>query len=100
MYKHIKPLGPDACFELCEPLLWCQEYGYAILRVDERGIGNSEGRLDPFGLGRSFDIQADAEGQDLYDVVEWAAAQSWSNGKVAFSGISYYGMVGYWAAMQ
>ncbi|KAG9500600.1 hypothetical protein J7337_009082 [Fusarium musae] len=100
MYKHIKPLGPDACFELCEPLLWCQEYGYAILRVDERGIGNSEGRLDPFGLGRSFEIQADAEGQDLYDVVEWAAAQSWSSGKVAFSGISYYGMVGYWAAMQ
>lgn len=24
----------------------------------------------------------------------------WSNGRVAFSGISYYGMVGYWAAMQ
>lgn len=33
-------------------------------------------------------------------MVEWAAAQSWSSGKVAFSGISYYGMVGYWAAMQ
>ncbi|KAG5791714.1 hypothetical protein H9Q69_009249 [Fusarium xylarioides] len=100
MYKDIKPLGPDACFELCDPLVLCQEYGYALLRVDERGIGNSEGRLDPFGLGRSSQIQDDAEGQDLYDVVEWAAAQSWSNGKVAFSGISYYGMVGYWAAMR
>lgn len=22
MYKHIKPLGPDACFELCDPLIW------------------------------------------------------------------------------
>lgn len=22
MYKHIKPLGPDACFELCEPSIW------------------------------------------------------------------------------
>jgi len=22
MYKNIKPLGPDACFELVEPLLW------------------------------------------------------------------------------
>lgn len=22
MYKHIRPLGPDACFELCEPLIW------------------------------------------------------------------------------
>ncbi|ENH71302.1 hypothetical protein FOC1_g10006159 [Fusarium oxysporum f. sp. cubense race 1] len=95
MYKHIKPLGPDACFELCEPtqrpILISTTYGYALLRVDERGIGNSEGRLDPFEAHYPL---------DLYDVVEWAAAQSWSNGKVAFSGISYYGMVGYWAAMQ
>lgn len=22
MYKHIKPLGPDAAFELCEPMTW------------------------------------------------------------------------------
>ncbi|KAF5529122.1 acyl esterase, partial [Fusarium napiforme] len=88
----------SVCLEVNTKLnnAWCQEYGYAILRVDERGIGNS----DPFGLERSFEIQADAEGQDLYDVVEWAATQSWSNGKVAFSGISYYGTVGYWAAMQ
>ncbi|KAI5926503.1 Alpha/Beta hydrolase protein [Camillea tinctor] len=100
MYKHIKPLGPDACFELCDPLVWTKEYGYALLRVDSRGIGGSEGKLDPFGLGRSLLIQDDAEGQDLYDVVEWAGVQPWSNGKVAFSGISYYGMVGYWAAMQ
>ncbi|CAI7595501.1 unnamed protein product [Penicillium viridicatum] len=100
LYKHIKPLGPDACFELCEPTIWCREYGYALLRVDSRGIGGSQGKLDPFGLERSLKIQADAEGQDLYDVVEWAASQPWSTSKVAFSGISYYGMVGYWAAMQ
>ena len=37
---------------------------------------------------------------DLYDVIEWAGAQSWSSGKVGLSGISYYGMCGYWAAMQ
>ncbi|CAI7673665.1 unnamed protein product [Penicillium pancosmium] len=100
MYKNIKPLGPDACFELCEPTIWYRDYGYALLRVDTRGIGGSQGKLDPFGLERSLQIQADAEGQDLYDVVEWAAAQSWSNEKVAFSGVSYFGMVGYWAAMQ
>ncbi|KAL1960624.1 hypothetical protein VTO42DRAFT_7203 [Malbranchea cinnamomea] len=22
MFKHIRPLGPDACFELCEPMIW------------------------------------------------------------------------------
>ncbi|KAE8321178.1 alpha/beta-hydrolase [Aspergillus sergii] len=100
MYKHIKPLGPDAAFELCEPMIWCREYGYALLRVDVRGIGGSQGKLDPFGLERSEKIQADAEGQDLYDIVEWAAVQPWCTGKVAFSGISYFGMVGYWTAMQ
>ncbi|KPM43189.1 hypothetical protein AK830_g3364 [Neonectria ditissima] len=100
MYKHIKPLGPDACFELCEPLVWTKEYGYALLRVDARGVGGSQGRLDPFGLERSVEIQGDAEGQDLYDIVEWAGTQPWSSGRVAFAGISYYGMVGYWAAMQ
>ncbi|RAK76708.1 CocE/NonD family hydrolase [Aspergillus fijiensis CBS 313.89] len=100
MYKHIKPLGPDAAFELCEPTIWCREYGYALLRVDVRGVGGSQGKLDPFGLERSEKIQADAEGQDLYDVVEWAADQPWCTGKVAFSGISYFGMVGYWASMQ
>ncbi|RMJ15716.1 hypothetical protein CDV36_004632 [Fusarium kuroshium] len=92
MYKHIKPLGPDACFELCDPLIWTKDFGYALLRVDARGIGGSQGKLDPFGLERSLLIQDDAEGQDLYDVVEWAGTQSWSTGKVAFSGISYYGM--------
>ncbi|KAJ6092183.1 hypothetical protein N7467_004152 [Penicillium canescens] len=100
MYKSIKPLGPDAAFELCDPAIWCREFGYALLRVDARGIGGSQGRLDPFGLERSVAIQADAEGQDLYDVTEWVAIQPWCTGKVAFSGISYYGMVGYWAAMQ
>ncbi|KAL2694828.1 hypothetical protein Neosp_001416 [[Neocosmospora] mangrovei] len=100
MYKHIKPLGPDACFELCDPLIWTKDFGYALLRVDARGIGGSQGKLDPFGLERSLLIQEDAEGQDLYDIVEWAGTQTWSTGKVACSGISYYGMVGYWAAMQ
>ncbi|GLA66481.1 hypothetical protein AtubIFM54640_009059 [Aspergillus tubingensis] len=100
MYEHIKPLGPDACFELCDPSIWCKEYNYALVRVDSRGIGGSKGKLDPFGLERIVQIQGDAEGQDLYDIVEWAAVQPWSSGKVAYSGISYYGMVGYWAAMQ
>ncbi|CAH0020304.1 unnamed protein product [Clonostachys rhizophaga] len=100
MYKQIEPVGPDGCFELVDPILWTKEYGYALVRVDARGIGGSQGRLDPFGMERSLLIQADAEGQDLYDVIEWAGTRSWSSGKVALSGISYYGMSGYWAAMQ
>jgi len=33
-------------------------------------------------------------------MIEWIGSQPWSSGKVAMAGISYYGMVGYWAAMQ
>lgn len=25
MYKHIKPLGSDACFELCDPSIWVRD---------------------------------------------------------------------------
>ncbi|KAF2415960.1 alpha/beta-hydrolase [Tothia fuscella] len=76
------------------------DFGYALVRIDSRGIGNSEGRLDVFGIERSNKIGADAEGQDLYDIIEWIGTQSWCNGKVATRGISYYGMVSYWATMQ
>lgn len=40
-----------------------KDFGYALLRVDARGIGGSQGKLDPFGLERSLVIQDDAEGQ-------------------------------------
>ncbi|KAH7412896.1 Alpha/Beta hydrolase protein [Cadophora sp. MPI-SDFR-AT-0126] len=92
--------GPDACFELVDPAVWTHKFGYAIVRADTRGSGGSYGRLDPFGLERSLKLGADAEGQDVHDLVEWAGTQPWSSGKVGLTGISYYGMVCYWGAMQ
>ena len=32
------------------------------------------------------------EAEDLYDCIEWAAGQSWCNGRVGLCGISYYAM--------
>jgi len=55
--------------------------GYVYALIDVRGRGNSEGRFEPFVN----------EGRDGYDVVEWLAKQSWSNGKVAMWGGSYAG---------
>ncbi|KAI2900843.1 hypothetical protein CBS63078_5291 [Aspergillus niger] len=49
--------------------------------ADERGIGQSPGLLDTMSQGTS-----DA----FFDVVEWAAVQKWSTGKVGLLGISYY----------
>jgi predicted acyl esterase len=57
--------------------------GYACVRVDSRGAGRSPGLLDPFSR---------RETQDLYECIEWAAAQPWSTGKVGLNGISYYAM--------
>ncbi len=50
--------------------------GYAVVNTDVRGRYESEGAWDPFR----------AEGKDGYDVVEWAAKQPWSNGKVGDAG--------------
>ncbi|KAK4498770.1 hypothetical protein PRZ48_009280 [Zasmidium cellare] len=100
MYKSIKPGGEDSVFEVVHPLTWCKEFEYALVRCGTRGTGKSEGPLDPFGLRRSEQIGDDAEGQDLYDIIEWIGVQPWNSGRVAMTGISYFGMVGYWAAIQ
>ena len=48
-----------------------------------RGAGRSPGYLD---------VWSPREAQDLYQCVEWAGTQHWSNGKVGINGISYYAM--------
>jgi predicted acyl esterase len=57
--------------------------GYSVIVVDVRGRGNSGGNFVPFVN----------DGRDGYDIVEWAAVQPWSNGKVAMHGGSYLGGV-------
>ncbi|AVL26512.1 putative hydrolase [Nocardia brasiliensis NBRC 14402] len=54
--------------------------GYTQVVVDVRGTGFSQGMWQVFG---------DREQQDGAEVVDWAAAQPWSNGKIGMSGISY-----------
>jgi predicted acyl esterase len=69
-------------WELVDPEKWVPD-GYACVRVDSRGAGRSPGHLD---------VWSAREAQDLYQCVEWAGTQSWSNGKVGINGISYYAM--------
>jgi predicted acyl esterase len=56
--------------------------GYAVVMVDVRGTGKSGGCLDHLGPNDAKDIKT---------VIEWAAAQSWSNGRVGVTGHSYVG---------
>jgi uncharacterized protein len=69
-------------WEVVDPEKWVPD-GYVCVRVDSRGAGRSPGRLDPY---------SPRETQDLYECIEWAAAQPWSTGKVGLNGISYYAM--------
>ncbi|MGB7287691.1 MAG: CocE/NonD family hydrolase, partial [Salaquimonas sp.] len=72
---------------------WMAGHGYCCIRVDMRGNGESEGLM-----GDEYTPQ---ELQDACDVIAWAAAQKWCNGKVGMQGISWGGFNGLQvAAMQ
>ena len=58
-------------------------HGYAAVRVDIRGCGESDGLL--------FDEYAQQEQDDAVEVIAWLAAQPWCNGAVGMMGISWGG---------
>ena len=57
------------------------EAGYASIRVDMRGSGDSEGVM--------LDEYADIETQDGVDVIAWIAEQAWCDGNVGMFGKSW-----------
>ena len=69
-----------SAWETPDPAFWTS-HEYVVLRVDERGCGQSPGMLDSMSSTTS---------DGFFDVVEWAAQQPWSTGKVGLLGISYY----------
>ncbi|NMD94270.1 CocE/NonD family hydrolase [Rhodococcus sp. BL-253-APC-6A1W] len=58
-------------------------HGYACIRVDLRGSGNSDGVLE--------DEYLPTEQDDACAVIEWAAQQPWCDGNVGMMGISWGG---------
>ena len=72
--------SPHSAWETPDPGFWTAN-GYIVVRADEVGTGQSPGLLDTMSRSTS---------EAFYDVVEWAADQKWSNGKVGLLGISYY----------
>lgn len=64
--------------------------GYAVVVQDVRGRFASDGEFRAYTQ----------EGADGFDTIEWAAAQSWSNGQVGTFGLSYPGAVQWLAAVQ
>jgi uncharacterized protein len=64
-------------------------HGYAVIRIDSRGVCRSPGQQAP--LSRQ-------EAEDYYDAIEWAGAQPWCNGNVGLWGMSYVAMTQHNAA--
>ena len=73
--------GTYARDELTHP--WFAGQGYACLRVDMRGNGESEGVM--------LDEYAQQELDDAVEVIGWIARQPWCSGAVGMMGISWGG---------
>lgn len=88
-WRKVSSKLPDLCkssscqfmrWEMPDPERWVPQ-GYVVIHADSRGSGKTPGYLDPLGA---------RETQDYKELIEWAAVQPWSNGKVGLLGISYY----------
>ncbi|RAK87284.1 X-Pro dipeptidyl-peptidase C-terminal non-catalytic domain-containing protein [Aspergillus costaricaensis CBS 115574] len=77
-------------FEGLDPATWCPR-GYAIVSVDTRGAGNSDGLITVMG-------SQDAE--DGYDVVEAIAKMDWCNGCIGMAGNSALAISQWFIASQ
>jgi predicted acyl esterase len=85
---------PDGClsglerFEGPDPAEYCPR-GFAIVNVDARGAGDSDG---------SIVIMGTQEGEDGHDVIEALAKMPWCNGNLGLAGNSHLGIVQWFIA--
>ena len=75
-------------WEAPDPAWWTSQ-GYAVVNADLRGCGTSDG---------TGAVLSNQEGQDVFDLVQWAAGQAWSTGQVGMLGVSYLAISQYKAA--
>jgi predicted acyl esterase len=78
-------------FEANDPAFWVP-HEYVVIIVDPRGFGRSPGRMPVADLdgavGEHALIRHGMWARDMYDAIEWAGTQAWSNGNVGLSGVS------------
>jgi predicted acyl esterase len=89
--RQIQNLGAPAGFIEAGATDFFVPRGYVHVIANNRGTGGSGGT---FGF---FDGQ---ERRDMHDLVEWAAAQPWSDGNVGMVGISYFACTQMEAAVE
>lgn len=99
---HLTPHVPTGhCGVIPSDLTGCEKFegldpgnrwvanGYAIVNVDARGAGNSDGVVPIMGT---------QEAEDGYDVIEKIAKMPWCNGNVALAGNSHLAIVQWFIA--
>ena len=78
-------ISDQTSWEAPDPVWWAQQ-GYAVINLDTRGGGHSEGRGD---------LLSDQEANDISQVISWVAEQPWSTGRVGMLGVSYLALSQY-----
>ncbi len=82
LYRLLVALGQERVPNLEAADAW-NRAGYALVLVDARGSGAS--------FGQRPVEWSDAEVSDLGELIDWAASQPWSNGRIGTQGVSYSG---------
>jgi hypothetical protein len=77
-------------WESPDPAFWVPR-GYVVINADLRGAGRSDGESN---------LLSAAEGRDYHDLIEWAATEEWSTGKVGLDGVSYLALSQWRAAAE
>ncbi|MCP4610144.1 MAG: CocE/NonD family hydrolase [Planctomycetes bacterium] len=72
----------ETSFEAPDPDFWATN-GYVVINIDKRGFGISPKAKEPQVYFGQEEIK------DIYDSIEWAGVQPWSNGNVGLLGVSY-----------
>lgn len=78
-------ISDQTSWEAPDPVWWVQQ-GYAVINLDTRGGGHSDGKGD---------LLSDQEAEDISRVIAWAASQPWSTGRVGMMGVSYLALSQY-----
>src|SRR2546428_3032454 len=85
------PAGPQFLWRETGPIEFYVKSGYAYVCMDVRGSGKSGGQFEFLGPN---------EQNDLYDVIEWIAKQSWSNRNVGRLRPSYFCLSQWWMGIM
>lgn len=89
--KDLFPTGAPAPFNEPGDVTFLASCGYPVIIVNTRGTGRSAGDL-PTAMFESSEVD------DMRQVFAWIASQSWCDGRVAMTGMSYFGISQLFAA--